>query len=84
MSIWKDDFEKAKQLKKRLEKTLDQIDKNVNSIYEEMSGFNAPGMENAFMNSIKKGISEYYDYPGRCMFNVDLAKRELDKYYQDR
>ena len=79
MSIYMDDMEKAKQLKKRLKKTLDQIDKSVSSIFEEMSGFNAPGMKTAFINSIKKGIS-----PHTNMFMVDSAKRELDKYYQDR
>jgi hypothetical protein len=79
MSIYMDDMEKAKQLKKRLEKTLDQIDKSVSSIFEEMSGFNAPGMKTAFIKSIKKGMS-----PHTNMFMVDSAKRELDKYYQDR
>ena len=79
MSIHMDDMEKAKQLKKRLEKTLDQIDKSVSSIYEEMSGFNAPGMKHAFVNSILKGIS-----PHTNMFMVDSAKRELEKYYEDR
>ena len=77
LDIHSNDMLKASILREKLESTLDEINESVSSIYEAMSGFNAPGMKKAFFDSIAKGMNK----GSRSMFLIDSAKRELGKYY---
>ena len=76
-SIADKDFMAAEDLRERLENSLDKINESVCNIYEEMSGFNSPGMKKAYSDAIVKGMSKHTN-----MFMIDSAKRELGKYYE--
>ena len=75
-SIADKDFMAAEELRERLENSLDKINESVCNIYEEMSGFNAPGMKKAFYDALVKGMDKHTN-----MFLADSAKRELNEYY---
>ena len=75
-SVADKDFMAAEELRERLEDSLDKVNECICNIYEEMSGFNAPGMKKAFYDAMEKGMDKHTN-----IFLVDSAKRELAEYF---